>query len=69
VARGEDRLDSDVDFLARFEPGTTLLDQAGFISSRTECHGADHSRSLLETDESHQSENNVKDGSIPGNLV
>ncbi len=32
VARGEDGPESDVDFLVRFEPGTTLLDQAGLIS-------------------------------------
>lgn len=31
VARGEDGPESDVDFLVRFEPGTTLLDQAGLI--------------------------------------
>jgi predicted nucleotidyltransferase len=31
VARGEDGPDSDIDFLVHFEPGTTLLDQAGLI--------------------------------------
>lgn len=31
VARGEDGPESDVDFLVRFEPGTTLLDQVGLI--------------------------------------
>ena len=32
VARDEDGPESDIDFLVRFEPGTTLLDQAGLIS-------------------------------------
>lgn len=31
VARGEDTDDSDCDFLASFEPGSSLLDQAGLI--------------------------------------
>ncbi len=30
VVRGEDRPDSDLDVLATFEPGRSLLDQAGF---------------------------------------
>lgn len=29
VARGEERMGSDVDFLVEFEPGRTLLDLAG----------------------------------------
>ena len=31
VARGEDTDDSDYDFLARFEPGASLMDQAGLV--------------------------------------
>jgi hypothetical protein len=30
VVRGEDRPDSDLDVLAQFEPGRSLLDLAGF---------------------------------------
>jgi hypothetical protein len=33
VARGEDRSDSDVDFLVDFQPGSTLLDQAALIDA------------------------------------
>ncbi len=32
VARGDDGPESDVDFLVRFDPGTTLFDQVGLIS-------------------------------------
>jgi uncharacterized protein len=35
VARGEERPDSDVDFLVRFEPGRTLLDMVR-LESRLE---------------------------------
>ncbi len=31
VARGEDRPDSDVDFLVRLDPGTTLLKHAALV--------------------------------------
>ena len=31
VARGEDAEGSDVDFLVRFEPGRSLLDQGGLL--------------------------------------
>jgi len=31
VARGEARIDSDIDFLVTFEPGYTLLDHAGLV--------------------------------------
>lgn len=31
VARGEDRSDSDIDFLVDFQPGSTLLDQVALI--------------------------------------
>ncbi len=30
VARGDDRADSDIDFLVDFEPGRSLIDLAGF---------------------------------------
>lgn len=33
VARGEDRLDSDVDFLVDFQPGSTLFDQASLVEA------------------------------------
>lgn len=33
VARGEDRLDSDVDFLVDFQPGSTLFDQAFLVEA------------------------------------
>ncbi|HKK01643.1 MAG TPA: nucleotidyltransferase family protein [Desulfuromonadales bacterium] len=33
VARGEDRPDSDVDFLVDFQPGATLFDQAALIDA------------------------------------
>lgn len=33
VVRGEERDDSDIDFLVDFLPGTTLLDQVGFIAA------------------------------------
>ena len=33
VARGEDRSDSDVDFLVDFQPGSTLFDQAGLVDA------------------------------------
>lgn len=33
VARGEDHLDSDVDFLVDFQPGSTLFDQVGLIEA------------------------------------
>jgi hypothetical protein len=33
VARGEDRSDSDVDFLVDFQPGSTLLDQVALIDA------------------------------------
>ena len=31
VARGDNHEDSDIDFLVRFEPGASLLDQSGLI--------------------------------------
>jgi predicted nucleotidyltransferase len=31
VARGDERLDSDVDFLVDFQPGSTLFDQIALI--------------------------------------
>jgi predicted nucleotidyltransferase len=33
VVRGEDRSDSDVDFLVDFQPGSTLFDQAALIDA------------------------------------
>ena len=33
VARGEDRPDSDVDFLVDFQPGSTLFDQAALVDA------------------------------------
>jgi len=33
VVRGEERDGSDIDFLVDFLPGTTLLDQVGFIDA------------------------------------
>lgn len=36
VARGEARLDSDVDFLVEIEPQRTLLDQIGLMQSLEE---------------------------------
>lgn len=33
VVRGEDRPDSDVDFLVDFQPGSTLFDQAALIDA------------------------------------
>jgi len=33
VARGEERSDSDIDFLVDFLPGSTLLDQIGFMNA------------------------------------
>jgi predicted nucleotidyltransferase len=35
VARGEDRLDSDIDFLVDFQPGTTLFDHVALIDELT----------------------------------
>lgn len=31
AARGDERLDSDIDFLVDFQPGSTLFDQIGLI--------------------------------------
>lgn len=39
VATGEAGLDSDVDFLADFEPGSTLLDHVGLIQDLTDLLG------------------------------
>lgn len=39
VARGQDRPDSDVDVLADFEPGRSLLDQVGFEQDLQELLG------------------------------
>ena len=39
VARGEEHPDSDVDFLVRFDPGTTLLTLAALIRSLEELLG------------------------------
>ncbi|GAA6623534.1 nucleotidyltransferase family protein [Scytonema sp. NUACC26] len=39
VARGEARLDSDVDFLVELEPQRTLLDQIALIQSLSELLG------------------------------
>lgn len=33
VARGDERLDSDVDFLVDFQPGSTLIDQIALIEA------------------------------------
>ena len=33
VARGEEHSDSDIDFLVDFLPGSTLLDQVGFMNA------------------------------------
>ena len=33
VARGKERLDSDIDFLVDFQPGSTLFDQIGLIEA------------------------------------
>ncbi len=33
VARGEDRSDSDIDFLVDFQPGSTLFDQAALVDA------------------------------------
>jgi predicted nucleotidyltransferase len=33
VARGEDHVDSDIDFLVDFRPGSTLFDQAALIDA------------------------------------
>lgn len=33
VARGDERLDSDVDFLVDFQPGSTLFDQLALIEA------------------------------------
>lgn len=40
VARGDARPDSDVDFLVDFEPGATLLDQAGLLLDLQDLLGA-----------------------------
>lgn len=39
VARGTDRPDSDIDFLVRFRPGASLLDQAGLIEDLEDIFG------------------------------
>lgn len=39
VARGEARLDSDIDFLVDFEPDASLLDQVGLIQDLQELLG------------------------------
>ena len=39
VARGEDREDSDVDFLVEFEPGRSLFDQSGLVQELEELLG------------------------------
>lgn len=36
VARGEDRPDSDIDFLVNFKKGASLLDESGFEIDLTE---------------------------------
>lgn len=33
VARGDERLDSDIDFLVDFQPGSTLFDQISLIEA------------------------------------
>ena len=35
VARGDARLDSDIDLLVDFQPGSTLFDQSGLIDALT----------------------------------
>ncbi len=35
VARGEDRSDSDIDFLVDFQPGSTLYDHVALIDELT----------------------------------
>jgi uncharacterized protein len=39
VARGEAEEDSDIDFLVEFEPGRSLLDQAGLVLDLEELLG------------------------------
>lgn len=39
VARGDERQDSDIDFLVRFEPGRSLFDQAGLLHDLEELLG------------------------------
>lgn len=39
VARGTDRPDSDIDFLVRFRPGASLLDQAALIADLEDIFG------------------------------
>jgi len=41
VARGDDRLDSDVDFLVDMEPGRSLLDMGGLLMELRELLGRD----------------------------
>jgi hypothetical protein len=33
VPRGDDQIDSDIDFLVDFQPGSTLFDQVGLIDA------------------------------------
>lgn len=40
VARGDDDLDSDVDLIARFEAGTTLIDMAKLVDALEDLLGA-----------------------------
>ena len=39
VVRGEEREDSDIDFLVEFMPGTTLLDQVALINALSSALG------------------------------
>lgn len=39
VARGEERVDSDIDLLVEFQPGATLVDQVGLSAALSEALG------------------------------
>lgn len=39
VARGHDTLDSDIDLLVRFMPGTTAFDHAGLVAALSDLLG------------------------------
>jgi len=41
VARGDDRLESDIDFLVEMEPGRSLIDLGGLVSDLQELFGRD----------------------------
>jgi predicted nucleotidyltransferase len=41
VARGESRLDSDIDFLVEMEPGRSLFDLGGLLVDLRDCLGVE----------------------------